>query len=176
MANETFEKAKDATQKILESETADKVKSTVQNVSGKIKENGTVTDTVAKVNNCKYSKFIKIGLVALIAILVFNIFGGSSKPEKFLKETIKVMYGGNRVKISAVDTIKSDKSKDLYLIDATVKSGDIKTKRFYLIYFDGENGDYITDFEYYGKNAFEKEKHNKSEVKEEAIGFMEEYN
>ncbi len=140
------------------------------------KVNDTVSNTVSKVNNSKYSKLIKIGLVVLAVILVFNIFGGTSKPEKYLKETIKTMYSGVGCKISAVDTVKSDKDKGLYLIDATVKSEDTKTKRFYLVYFDGKNGDWIKDFEYYGKNAFEKEKHNKSDVKKEAIKFMEEYN
>ncbi len=185
MANETFEKAKetvkDTTQKILENETVDKVKTTVENATTKIKGNEKVVKAVDKVNSSKYSKLIKIGLVILAVVLVFNIFSGlfTDKNKAYAVEYAESWVDnwfeqngiGDLKRKTDIDVIDSNKDENLYVVDIVIKgksvSGLDTEQCIYLVVSADKKNKKAEDIA-----AFTYDSSNKIEMKKEALSYL----
>ncbi len=162
------------------------IKNTVTETVNKVKENKTVSAVVDKINEneyvkktkqSKHYKWIKLAVIIIAVLLVFNIFKGlfgdknASKAEKFAKSEIITSFeaaGIDDYKITT-DVIGKNKDSNLYAIDVVVKgtkpNGEKSTSmQIVIVYSDGDS--------VYGVNGYEYEKGNKKDIRDIALASL----
>lgn len=176
MNNTNGTETNNTTQQTPENDTANKLKDIATDISQKIKENEAVANVTAKINASKYSKLIKIGVIAVAVFLVFSlfsaIFGDDSKvaEEAMTKEILTSMQ--NAIGYSDIEfeseLISKNRSDDLYLFDTTLTYTRVgenhEEKTFYIVYTDGKSGTRVRSFSY--------EDNERDNIEEEALAVL----
>ena len=149
------------------------INETLKNVSNNIENN----EYVQKVKQNKNYKYIKIGAIAVAAIIVLciliAIFGGNkyeNAATDFVEEEIKTVMGYENYTINDIDTDVVDDNNGLYVIDVNYTfSKDGKEEKdaseYYIIKSDKSGTAKINQYSY-DKN----DKQSKEEMKELALG------
>lgn len=187
--NENLDKAKsfveDTAKKAKESEAYSKVKDTANEVTQKIKDNEKIAgaidkinqnEYVKKVNKSKYSLLIKIGVVAIALVVIYNmfifIFGDkkAKKAQDFLINQIELLSENKDIDECKVEAKIIGKNEDasMYAFDTTVNvkymNREAKTSSYIVIYYDEEN-----EFNSYTVGEYEYENENKQDMKDFAL-------
>lgn len=156
----------------------DKLKDTMNKLTDSVKEgvekvsnNETVSSAMDKVNDNEYVKkikgnknykYIRIGAVAVLAVVVIAVFGALFGGDKYAKKAVKaveddiVTYnslgGYNGFKINS-DVVVKNKKQHLYIVDGTYTCKDgggdkIEGSDIYIVYSDKDKTEVLENYSY----------------------------